>query len=28
VPPHITFDTEAGTAHWFGVFDSETIDLH
>jgi Icc-related predicted phosphoesterase len=27
VPPHITFDTEAGTAHWFGVFDSETIAL-
>ena len=27
VPPHITFDTEARTAHWFGVFDSETIDL-
>jgi Icc-related predicted phosphoesterase len=27
VPPHITFDTVARTAHWFGVFDSETIDL-
>ncbi|MCA1783492.1 MAG: metallophosphoesterase [Dermatophilaceae bacterium] len=27
VPPHITFDTEARTARWFGVFDSETIDL-
>ena len=27
VPPHITFDTDAGTAHWFGVFDSETIEL-
>ena len=27
VPPHITFDTTARTAHWFGVFDSETIDL-
>jgi hypothetical protein len=27
VPPHITFDTEARTAHWFGVFDSETVDL-
>jgi Icc-related predicted phosphoesterase len=27
VPPHITIDTEARTAHWFGVFDSETIDL-
>ena len=24
VPPHITIDTEAGTAEWFGVFDSET----
>jgi len=27
VPPHITFDTEARTARWFGVFDSETIEL-
>ena len=27
VPPHITIDTTAGTAHWFGVFESETIDL-
>ena len=27
VPPHITIDTAALTAHWFGVFDSETIDL-
>ena len=27
VPPHITFDTEAGTAHWFGVFESQTVDL-
>lgn len=27
VPPHITVDTEARTAHWFGVFESETIDL-
>lgn len=27
VPPHITIDTDAGTAHWFGVFESETIDL-
>ena len=25
VPPHITLDTEAATADWFGVFDSETI---
>jgi Icc-related predicted phosphoesterase len=27
VPPHITIDTAAGTAEWFGVFDVETIDL-
>jgi Icc-related predicted phosphoesterase len=27
VPPHITFDTEARTAEWFGVFESETVDL-
>ena len=27
VPPHITLDTEAGTADWFGVFESETLDL-
>ena len=27
VPPHITFDTDARTAHWFGVFESETIRL-
>ena len=27
VPPHITLDTEAGTAHWFGVFESETVNL-
>ena len=27
VPPHITIDTEAGTAEWFGVFSSETIPL-
>ena len=27
VPPHITLDTEANTAHWFGVFDSETVYL-
>lgn len=27
IPPHVTIDTEAGTAHWFGVFESETIDL-
>jgi Icc-related predicted phosphoesterase len=27
VPPHITLDTVANTAHWFGVFDSETVSL-
>jgi len=27
VPPHITFDLEAGTAEWFGVYDVETITL-
>ncbi len=27
VPPHITLDTEAGTARWFGVFGSEEITL-
>lgn len=27
VPPHITLDTAAGTAEWFGVFDTETIEL-
>lgn len=27
VPPHITFDTEASTATWFGVFESETLSL-
>lgn len=27
VPPHVTIDTEAGTARWFGVFDVEQIDL-
>lgn len=27
VPPHITIDTEAATAHWFGVFESETVSL-
>ena len=27
VPPHITIDTEAGTASWFGVFESETLSL-
>ena len=24
---HITLDTTAGTAHWFGVFESETVSL-
>ena len=27
VPAHITVDTEARTATWFGVFESETLDL-
>jgi Icc-related predicted phosphoesterase len=27
VPPHITLDTTAGTADWFGVFSSESIAL-
>jgi Icc-related predicted phosphoesterase len=27
VPAHITLDTEAGTATWFGVFESETLSL-
>jgi Icc-related predicted phosphoesterase len=27
VPPHITLDTTKGTAHWFGVFESETLAL-
>jgi Icc-related predicted phosphoesterase len=27
VPAHITVDTEAGTAEWFGVFESETLSL-
>ncbi len=27
VPPHITLDLDAGTADWFGVFDSESLDL-
>lgn len=25
VPPHITLDTDDSTAHWFGVFESETV---
>ena len=27
VPPHITLDTEAGTARWFGVYRSEQLAL-
>jgi Icc-related predicted phosphoesterase len=27
VPPHITLDTDAGTAEWYGVFDTQTIAL-
>ena len=27
VPAHITLDTDAMTAAWFGVFESETISL-
>jgi len=27
VPPHVIVDTDAQTAHWFGVFDSETVSL-
>lgn len=27
VPPHITLDTEAGTAEWFGVFEVDSISL-
>lgn len=27
IPPHITIDTDAGTADWFGVFESELISL-
>ncbi|HTY72556.1 MAG TPA: metallophosphoesterase [Actinomycetes bacterium] len=27
VPPHITLDTERGTAEWYGVFDRQTVDL-
>ena len=27
VPPHITLDLDAGTADWFGVFDSESVSL-
>jgi Icc-related predicted phosphoesterase len=27
VPPHITLDTDAGTAEWFGVFEVDAISL-
>jgi len=27
VPPHVTIDLEAGTAQWFGVFDTQTVSL-
>ena len=27
IPPHITIDTVAGTAEWYGVFEVQTIDL-
>ena len=27
VPPHITIDTEARTAEWFGVFEVQSVDL-
>jgi Icc-related predicted phosphoesterase len=27
IPAHITLDLDAATAHWYGVFDSETITL-
>jgi hypothetical protein len=27
VPPHVIIDTEERTAFWFGVFESETVDL-
>jgi hypothetical protein len=27
VPPHITLDTTAGTADWFGVFDVDSVTL-
>jgi Icc-related predicted phosphoesterase len=27
VPPHITLDTEQGTAEWFGVFDEQLVRL-
>ena len=27
IPPNITLDTNERTAHWYGVFESETISL-
>ncbi len=27
VPPHVTIDTVAGTAEWFGVFETQRVDL-
>lgn len=27
VPPHLTIDTDGASAHWFGVFESETVTL-
>jgi Icc-related predicted phosphoesterase len=27
IPAHITLDTEAGTAEWFGVYSSETVTI-
>ena len=27
VPPHITLDTDAGTAEWCGVFENGTLEL-
>jgi Icc-related predicted phosphoesterase len=27
VPPHITWDTETGTAEWYGVFDVESVQI-
>jgi len=27
IPPHIRLDTTTGTAHWYGIFDSESISL-
>ena len=27
IPPHITIDTDTGSAEWYGVFDVETVEL-